>query len=97
MQSYNIGVHHIKADEEDQAGRARSAEEALFWSEQAANFFRVSSRKAELAASKSLSAKARITLGDFDSAHNDLQAANGLDPTPRSLLLELQCLTHMNR
>jgi len=90
---YNLSVQHIKNEE----GCHEAAGEALFWSEQAAQFFGGQSCRAEHAASKSLSAKARISVNDMENALRDLSVANMLDPTPRSILLELQCLTLMQR
>jgi hypothetical protein len=101
LHSYNIGVLRIKSESAQGAGenevRSSSTEESLFWSEEAAKFFTGSSQKVHHAASKSLSAKARMMLNDLENAHRDLQVANGLNPTTKSLMLELQCLTCMNQ
>jgi hypothetical protein len=101
LHSYNIGVLRIKSESAQGAGeneaRRNSTEESLFWSEEAAKFFTGSSQKVHHAASKSLSAKARMMLNDLENAHRDLQVANGLNPTTKSLILELQCLTCMNQ
>lgn len=97
---YNLSVkyiHNADACQDDGATKMAALREAIFWSEQASLFFNGAILHAQHASAKSLSAKARISAGHFDDALQDLKFANTLCATPRSQMLELQCIVKMTR